>query len=199
MGVGRKTILVVLVAAAHAGVVSADLMPVAGGGDFLCRPAQVREEAAVPLPGLSCPLQESLSALGLDLLAARFIPPDGADAASACENQPVHVLLTEGRGSFELCLFALMGLGICRSAPWVKKLHLGVIPDWYHTSGPFQIGHSHAMGPDCLGQPVICFVQPQGQAEGLSTQYHRGTIWPLLRRSQFTLTVLGARGPPLTS
>jgi hypothetical protein len=96
-----------------------------------------------------------------------------------------------------LCLYALLGLGLCKSAPWVKKLSLGVLPGWYHDGGPFQIGHSLAISPDCLCLAVVCFTQPQDKAEDLQPLYRLGAVAALWRAAQFVPAVRAARGPPV--
>ena len=88
--------------------------------------------------------------------------PDGAETAYCLEDICIR---SDGQNSLGLCLCALLGLGVCRSAPWVKKLSLTVIPEWYHDGGPRQIGHSLAVTPDCLCSSSACFVQPQSPAE----------------------------------
>lgn len=109
-------------------------------------------------------------------------------------------ILVDGQNSACLCLYALLGLGLCRSVPLVRKLSCGVIPDWYHHGGPFQIGHSHAVGPDCLcSVMVVCFIQPDCTARDFLPQYYWGTIASLLRKSLFTPNVLASRGPPSVS
>jgi hypothetical protein len=123
------------------------------------------------------------------------VPRAEADAGPTGQAQHLH-LLVEGQSSLDLFLYALMGLGLCRSAPWVKKFSFDLIPDWYHSSGPFQIGHSLAVGPDLCFAPVYCFVQPDCRAQDCPPQYYRGTIVSLWRKSQFTPTILASRGPP---
>jgi hypothetical protein len=131
-------------------------------------------------------------------LSIEFLPQARADTAPASETQPL-LILTDGAGSFSLCLYALIGLGLCKSAPFVKKLSFGCIPEWYHDGGPFQIGHSHAIGPESLcSAQVCCFVQPDCTAEDISPEYYKGTIASLLRKSLFTPNVLASRGPPET-
>jgi hypothetical protein len=135
----------------------------------------------------------------LDLPSVGFLPRVNADAGqtSAIQYPPS---LTDGASSFSLCLYALMGLGLVRSAPWVKKLSFGFLPEWYHDGGPFQIGHSHAVTPNNLSlTPACCFIQPDCMPQDISPQYYKGIIASLLRTSLFTPNVLAPRGPPLLS
>ena len=107
-------------------------------------------------------------------------------------------LVTDGQGSLSLCLYALVGLGLCSAPHWAKRLSFGHIPEWYHSGGPFQIGHSLAVTPESLRSgPVCCFVQPDCATGQPQLAYHRGTIAPLLRKSLLTPNTLAARGPPL--
>jgi len=196
---GRKLIIAVLGGLVLVVSVHADMMPVTGF-DSTSRPsvqtgepADSRNNSSVA-PSLAC-----LSITGLDSASLAFLPPDKADVEPAVEETPPCPILTEGLDSFSLCLSALAGLGLCGAGRSVKKTSLGFIPDWYHHGGPYQIGGSHVVGPDCLCATAVSFVQPDGLPEDLSEQYHRGTIAPLLRKSQFTSTVLAPRGPPLLS
>ena len=146
------------------------------------------------LPGSS----NCLSVADLDLWSVEFSSPDiGTDAGRNPEIQPPQSF-TDGPSSISLCLSALMGLGLCASTHWVKRLHFGSVPEWFHDSGPFQIGHSHAATPEsiCFVQ-VCCFTQPVCTAENHIPQYRMGTIVSLWRKSQFTPAVIASRGPPL--
>jgi hypothetical protein len=131
-------------------------------------------------------------------LPAGLAPETDNEAELTYETEPVWVL-SDGQNSFSLCLYALIGLGLCRSAPLVKKLSLGPIPDWYHNGGPFQMGHRYAIGPDLCAAPVYCFVQPDHPVRECRPQYARGTIASPLRESQFTFPLRAPRGPPFGS
>jgi len=135
---------------------------------------------------------------GLDLWSVAFLPRPNADVRQTSQAQ-YPPSLTDGASSFSLCLYALMGLGLVRSAPWVKKLSFGFVPEWCHDGGPFQIGHSHAVTANNLSlTPACCFFQPARVVEDLIPQYRLGTVVSLWRKSQFTSTVLAPRGPPLS-
>jgi hypothetical protein len=135
----------------------------------------------------------------LDLWSVAFLPRPNADVR---QTSPIQYppSLTDGASSFSLCLYALMGLGLVRSAPWGKRLSFGFLPEWYHAGGPFQIGHSHAVTVNNLSiTPVHCFGQPVFVVEGPIPEYRLGTVVSLWRKSQFTSTVLAPRGPPVLS
>ncbi len=132
----------------------------------------------------------------LGVWPVQVLPEKNSDAEQANQSQHPQAL-TDGTSSLSLCLSALMGLGLCGSIHWVKKLSFGFIPEWYHDGGPFQIGHSHAVSPNILCLvPVYCFVQPVCTAEDSLPQYRIRTIVSLWRKSQFTPAVLRSRSPP---
>lgn len=134
----------------------------------------------------------------LDLWPIGFLPEPTADTGQTSELQNL-LSFTDGPGNFALCLYALVGLGLFKSAPWVKKLSFSSVPEWYHNGGPLQIGHSIAVNLDSVCPvPVYCFVQPVHTAEDLMPKYRSGTILSLWRKSQFTPNVLASRGPPLS-
>ena len=136
------------------------------------------------------------SVTNLDLWPVELLPEPTADTGQTSDLQNLRSF-TDGPGSFALCLYALIGLGLCRSAPWVKKLSFEFIPEWYHDGGSFQIGHSLAVTPETLyPAPACCFVQPASMVESHIPQYSQRTIVSLWRKSQFTPCVLVPRGPP---
>jgi len=139
------------------------------------------------------------SVADLDLWPVGHLPGPTADTGQTSDLQNLRSF-TDGPGSFALCLYALIGLGLYRYAPWVKKLSFEFIPEWYHDGGPFQIGHSHAVTPETLyPTPACCFVQPVCNVESFIPQYSLRTIVSLWRKSQFTSSVIASRGPPFCS
>ncbi|MEN6428943.1 MAG: hypothetical protein ABFE13_26645 [Phycisphaerales bacterium] len=105
-------------------------------------------------------------------------------------------ILSDRQDSFDLCLYTLLGLGVCRSAPWAKRLSLGVVPGWYHDGVPFQVGHSSAVSTDCLCPSLVCFVQPETDPDDLLLRYDRESFTSLWRRSQCGPAAFASRGPP---
>jgi hypothetical protein len=120
------------------------------------------------------------------------------DVARTDRAQPLHIFRHE-QDSLSFCLYALLGLGLLKSAPCAKRLSLGVVPGWYHDGGPFQVGHSLAVSPDCLCRATVCFVQPDLQAEDPLPQCRSHTLSTTSRESQFSPNVLASRGPPFAS
>ena len=196
MGGVKKSITAVIVALAVASVVHADLMPLSPWEGESRRSVPVGDAAVSGQPSESDRPAEFLEILDLDLPSAECLPEVNMEAGDAGATKHVEVL-TDTQNSLSLCLYALLGLGLCRSAPSVKKLSLGGVPDWYRNGGPYQIGHSFAIAPDCrTAAPALCFLQPDDAAEDVTAQYSSGVIDAQLRDSQFDPTTLTSRGPP---
>ena len=128
-------------------------------------------------------------------LPVRPVPAVHGDAGQIRETRNVPIL-TDGQNSFSLCLYALLGLGLCKSVPLVRKVSFGYIPQWYHDGGPVQVGHSFAISPDCLCSAPVCFVQPDGPAENPIPRYDFPTVVSRWRNSQLTPAVFASRAPP---
>jgi len=189
----RKILTAIIGTLVITSAVYADMTPVSRLNTVRQRASQVFGRTALQYTkGLfSC-----FNVTGLDIWSVTLLPEAKADVSQASEMQQPQIL-TDGTGSFSLCLCALIGLGLCRTAPWVRKLSFGFVPEWYHNGGPFQIGHSFAISPESLCPvPAYCFIQPVCMAEDSVPQYRLGTITSLWRKSQFSPTVLAARGPP---
>lgn len=191
----RRTILVVILGVqAFGAIVRADMMPVSPSGAGYGGPLQ--SPAAVATPGES--VFVSLDGGNIPDFPSLPIPSlpaanDGVEQTCATEAAPI---LTDGQDSFGLCLYALLGLGLCRSLPLVKKVSFGYIPQWYHDGGPAQVGHSFAISPDCLWSDPVCFVQPDCPAENPIPRYHFPTAVSRRRSSQFTPALRASRAPP---
>lgn len=194
-----KIITAVVSLAVMAATVRADMMPVSGSDAGYLQASLVGGRTSLPQASPARPPFGCSGAFALGLGSLDFLLKANADVTQTGETRNLQVL-ARSPGSLSLCLYALLGLGLCRSAPFVKKLSLGCLPDWYHTGGPFQIGHSHALSPDCLcPAPVYCFVQPDGRVEDPISQYRQEIVISLWRKSQFTPSVLASRGPPCLS
>jgi len=191
----RRTILVLFIVLVSTVSVYADMMPVSATNLERGKPAYTPcEQTNLQYTGLPGPFNYP-SVSNQDLWPVDLFPGQTANTETP-ELQNLRSL-TEGPGSFALCIYALIGLGLCQAAPWVKKLPFGFIPEWYHNGGPFQIGHSHAVTPETLyPMPAYCFVQPACMVESHIPKYSPGTTMSLWRKSQFTPDVIASRGPP---
>ena len=175
--------------------VYADMTPVSQSDAKRVQSSNACRLAELQYTNLSSPYNPP-SVTELDLWSVEFLPEANADVSQTSEIQHPQSL-TNGPGNFNLCLSALIGLALCSSAHWVKRLSFGFVPEWYHNGGPFQIGHSYAVTPESLCPvPVYCFVQPVCTVEDSLPQYRLGTVTSLWRKSQFTPTLLVPRGPP---
>jgi hypothetical protein len=191
---GRRFLISFVVGLAISAGASADMMPVCSHDVALFHARTAPQCSDTPCPS-DLPGVGYLDGSGSPLL------PDAPANVQRNHQIPQPQVLTNGESSLSLCLSALMGLGLCGSAGWLKRLHFGFIPDWYHDGGPHQIGHSHAVNPNTLCiVPVRCFIQPAHDTAQYSlAQYRLKVMISLRRESQFTPNVLASRGPPITS
>jgi len=195
----RNQILGLVVALLFAGAVRADMVLVPGQHgerkplQQVCSPMEFQHS---DFSGL----HDSSVAFDLDFGPVQFLPQAGMDDAGQTSQTPYALELTGRPDSSSLCLYALMGLGLCSAPHWIRRLSLGFIPQWYHEGGPFQIGHSHAATPESLCSLQVCFLVPPADQEAyLIPQYRLRTILSFWRKSQFTPIVLAPRGPPVMS
>ena len=176
--------------------VYADMMPACYVDAARCPAAPAGDRTVSPSSTSPSPLLGP-TVVDLHLRPIAFLPTTNAAVEETGETQPPLQLLGPDRSSsFDLCLYALMGLGLCRSVPLVKKLSLGCIPDWYHAGAPSQIGPSHVAEPNCLCSAAVCFVQPDDRAEDSIPQHRFGTIASLWRTSQCRPSAFASRAPP---
>ena len=193
----RKSVLAFVGGLFVCAAVHADMVPVSQLDIEPRQPEQACSRTDLPRANLSSPFG-SLSTSGVSSWSVEFLPKASMDVGQSFE-MPYPQILTSGQSSLSLCLSALIGLGLCSSGHYVKKLHFGFIPEWYHNGGPYQIGHSFAVNPDSVCPvPVCCFDQPVRTAEDITPQYRCGTVVSLWRESQFTSDVIAPRGPPMT-
>jgi hypothetical protein len=112
------------------------------------------------------------------------------------EVRPV-VILADRQNSFGLCLYGLMGLGLCESIPWACK-HVRAVPAWYHRGCPFSSRPCLVISAKSFrAEPTTYFLQSDDAPEDNMAQSRPETVVSLRRTSIFTPTVQSARGPPL--
>ncbi len=124
------------------------------------------------------------------------LPQEAPAVADRMADSEEAIVLVDGRGSLDLCLYTFIGLGLFRSGHWVCRSSLGFVPEWYHSGGPHQIGYSHAIGPDAHCVQTTCFVQPDLAPDRRSLHHGRRGFLSWLCRSPFIPTVLACRAPP---
>ena len=179
---------------AIAGAACADLMPIPHlevGSEVVASVVSPAEEATRPRLPLVPPRTAELASKVVGLMTE----PDAGSAA----DEPDLEILADASNSLDLCLYALIGLGLVRSGHWVRRPALGFIPEWYHNGGPHQVGHSHAVGPDAFCLATICFIQTDCVTDNLIPRYGSGTHISLRGESQFTARARASRGPPWIS
>jgi len=197
----KRTILVLFIVLVSTVSVYADMMPVSQSAPAVRQADNERIRTALSYTDYTCAFSLELAPSSLNS-QLKIVSRQSAienDVAQIQQTKSFQIL-TEGQSSLSLCVYALIGLGLCQAAPWVKKLSFGFIPEWYLNGGPFQIGHSLAVTPETLyPTPACCFIQPACAVELIITQYRLRTIMSLWRKSQFTLDVIASRGPPWRS
>lgn len=193
---GRKIAVAVLAALAATGAVYADMMPLPHD-----RPADSSSNSydraiSEPVMAFDSPVNALPASSGW--LPSTSFAELGLATEQTEPAPPTLQVLSHGPGSLNLCLYALIGLGLCQSGHWAKKSALGWVPDWYHSSAPDQIGHSHVVGPDTLRPiPLYCFIQPDDTPGDLSCPRRTDLFTSPRHPSQHTSATLPSRAPPL--
>jgi hypothetical protein len=191
----RKVITVLMGAAAVCAISHADMVPLCSAETGLRPPNSARTPPDLCPTSVSIAWTPFADSVSLDSPPIGFLPSRDPERAYIGETKPVQIL-TDRQSSLTLCLYALLSLGICRSAPFVKKLQFSCVVDWYHSGAPFQVGHSVVISPDCLCLALVCFVQPDSAAANPMPRCHFPSVVSWWRSSQFTPAVLAPRGPP---
>jgi len=191
----RRIILSIWVGLALAGAVHADMMPVSRLDTTSGHAPAVRAGCDLHQADLSGRFVSSGTVASLDSLPLTFLLEASPDIGQTAEAQPVHIL-TSGGGSLDLCLYALLGLGLFTYVPCAKNLSPSFVGKWYHKAG-LHIGYDHSGAPESLYCAAACFVQPACTGDAPIRQSRWGTVASLLRNSQFTRSVLSSRGPPI--
>ena len=100
-----------------------------------------------------------------------------------------------GPGSFSLVLTAFGSLGAWRLGRSAKKFHFSSFPDWYHTGGPSQLGHSHALDLDAA--PAVCRLESAG-SDPHPVRRPLRRLTDFHRQSQSLRDAVSPRAPPLS-
>lgn len=148
---GLSFILVGLVSVAMASEVRADLR-----NSPSPRSNVAFEQLAQPTAGdlLNDPTCDSIGFANLD-------PGSGAGGAVAglSSHQSV-VRLPDAPSSTALFLSAMVSFGAWHLVRSGRDVHFGAMPEWYHTGGPFQVGHVTAFDLDFSSLPLCLFDRP---------------------------------------
>lgn len=141
------------------------------------------------------------SDLGVDPLDGRCMDlglvADVTEEAPASDVPQAVTVLADRQTSMTFCCYALMAFGLCKSVSRVRRFTCGVIPEWYHDGGPYQIGHSVRAAPSCLCSTQVCFVQPGPSADISVRRPNWMGFVSLWWKSQSSRIVVAGRGPPL--
>ena len=126
-------------------------------------------------------------------LHATIPPLSLAIDTSPSAEKPERILqLPAAPGSAQLFLSALMSVGLWQAGRSVKHMHLGHLPDWYHT-GAVQVGHVTPFDFQSCDLPVCAFDEPAARpvfADRISRERCSQLV------SQTFLLIESPRGPP---
>jgi hypothetical protein len=141
-------------------------------------------------------MNDSPLAVSFNLVSIQF-PLNTVSNIEQVATVPHSIDLTNEQGSVSLCLYTMLGLGLCNAPHWFKRLYFIRVPECYRNGGPFQIDHSLTVSSKSLcSAKVCCFIQSVRAAEHLLMQYHFRVVVFSWWKSQFTSVVLAPRGPP---
>lgn len=173
----------------------------AARADLVCavpaEPAEVLPVAAA-VEQASCSEQLPAGTVGHGPLSlpAQFDEPLARTDLAASSDGPQDVcLLPPGPDSTTLFLSALASLGVWHLGRSAKKINLAHLPDWYHTGGPIQIGHTFVLDLEFNALPPCSLDQPQGVRP---LHYRLGGEPPPRFDPQCMLTSVSPCGPPLS-
>ena len=144
-------------------------------------------QQAAPLPGPRSPLGMALGTL---------LPRLAADISIPHESGPKTIVLPADLSSITMFLTAIGSMGAWQFVRSARggKFHFGHMPEWYHTGGPTQIGHTAAIDPQFQPHVLSPLDTP---VSGPALVYRLRRDVPLQCRSQFSPTLTAPRGPPL--
>jgi hypothetical protein len=193
----RREILVALLGElALAAPLLADMMPVLPPNSPRPQQSRAGPIGDPQVEGLS----DVLSHHAAGTLSLRLADsPDWQDVAAPAGEDLRLQILADRQSSLALCLYGLLGFGAVRSLACVKKLSFSPMPLWHDCGAPAPIGSRYALGPDCLCCALPCFTPLDSTGDERPPPYGLRTLVPLWRKSQFTFSVLAARGPPRCS
>lgn len=98
-------------------------------------------------------------------------PSNAAGGDTAPESASAPRELPAAPGSGQLALYALGSLGAFQTGRSLRRLGATMLPEWYATNGPHQVGHATAFDPtvDFARVAVVCpfVVVPQPARQGV--------------------------------
>ena len=97
-------------------------------------------------------------------------------------------------GSAALFLSALVSVGAWQLVRSARQISFSVVPEWYHTGGPAQVGHAVALDLDFGAMPLCRFAPPAPKPPDFS---HTRREFRVRFEAQHTVTVKPPRGPPV--
>ena len=115
--------------------------------------------------------------------------------SSAAADEPPVRPMPPVPSSVSLFLTAVGSLGAWHLARSARKLHLGHVPEWFHTGCPSQIGHASVI--DLSGTVPVCrYEKPPGETPAFHFIRRVLRLCPRVEAQHF-LTAMDTRAPPL--
>ena len=199
--IGRLRLLIVVPAMlAVAASVRADLLPAAEAASAFKAPV-AGEEAACSEPIRSQRVDDLLAGVLAWPGRALAIGKVGCELGRAGSEGNV-LSLPPGPSSANLFLVALSGFSAWSLGRSARKIHLGALPEWYHTGGAAQVGRATALDLDFSRDAhALCrFESNKGEAATRSSLRWLRLLEPIDGfGSQWLPLGADPRGPPLGS
>ena len=193
----RQTILaVVFCGLVLAGSASGDMMPA-------FPPTCGSDQASAPGARDAFPLPQAFSGFPGSLPGRSLAPAPIVFRAEAEADDPLRTpapsvyIVADRHDSLGLCLYAFLSLGLCRSAPLVRRLSFNGILLGYCDGGPTHFGLDLAISPDGPNAGLLCLLSADAGSKDLMRRYRVAAVVSLWRQAQCAPGILAARAPPL--
>ena len=198
-----RLISVIVMAVAATAIAHADLVPAPWAQAEVARATAVQPRPnPVPTASVS-PVLVSSAISDADWLGSNLpvaLTPIGLSHSTSDARQGPVIEMPPAPDSAVLCLSALAGLGVWHLGRSARKLNFGVLPEWYHTNGPAQVGHTTPLDLEFsyAALPLCRFESPDTD-EPPPPSWLR--LVELIEGSycQYSLPVTAPRGPPSSS
>ena len=171
------------------------------------QPAEADAKASVSLVKCRAVVTESPLDLALDVWSPQLGAADtllGPVAAWTSDGpiQADNTAIREIRplpGSLSLFFSAMLSIGGWHLVRSARHVHLGALPEWYHTDAPAQIGHAVSFDFNYAPTALCVFESAASGVDERPVWYDLWRELDLRRFSQTFLLFADPRGPPCVS
>lgn len=125
------------------------------------------------------------------------VPPNlhsAQQSADPADEHPAALRIPPLPNSTTLAISGLLSAAAVHVLRNAKRISVTPIPEWYHTDGPIQVGHSHVYDLNTTGLPLCPFASPTDGA-GKWLCFISAPVQPVCG-PQRVLSVDAPRGPP---